>query len=119
MYGQMEREAEVRLAKTEIDSGICGFGATVYAHQDESKVKLRIESDCDAIQRLAKDLTEVEPFGEISFRGQGPRTLALGAKHCYHTACPVPVGIIKAIEVAAGLALPKEASIKISKSDED
>jgi hypothetical protein len=32
-----------------------------------------------------------------------------------HPACPVPSGILKAIEVAAGLALPKDASIKPSK----
>lgn len=76
---------------------------------------LAIQSECKAIQSLAEELTEVDPFREISFRGEGPRTLALGAKHCYHPACPVPVGIIKAVEVAAGLALPKEASIHPSK----
>ena len=68
-----------------------------------------------AIQKLAADLTEVEPFHEISFRGQGPETLRLGALYCTHAACPVPVGIIKAIEVEAGLALPTDAEIKLSK----
>jgi hypothetical protein len=74
-------------------------------------------SDCDAIQRLGEELTEVDPFQEITFRGQGPRALQLGAKHCYHTACPVPVGIIKAVEVAAGLALPADAAIQPSTAD--
>ena len=32
--------------------------------------------------------------------------------------CPVPSGIIKAIEVAAGLALPKDASIQVSKEED-
>jgi hypothetical protein len=82
-----------------------------------SMCALSIESDCDAIQRLAEELIEVEPFQEITFRGKGPRTLELGAKHCHHTACSVPVGIIKAIEVEAGLALPADATIKLSKSD--
>jgi hypothetical protein len=80
-----------------------------------TKVKLSIESDCQAIQDLAAELTEVDPFQEITFRGSGPRSLELGARHCYHTACPVPVGIIKAVEVEAGLALPKDAVIKVSK----
>jgi hypothetical protein len=106
------------LAKAEITSGICGFTTSVTARKEGSKVALSIESGCDAIQRLADELSEVEPFQEISFRGEGPRTLRAGAKHCYHPACPVPVGIIKAIEVEAGLALPKEASIKLSRSDE-
>jgi hypothetical protein len=82
---------------------------------DGSKVRLSIESDCKAIQNLAEELTEVDPFQEITFRGGGPRSLELGAKHCYHTACPVPVGIIKAVEIEAGLALPKDAAIKLSK----
>jgi hypothetical protein len=105
------------LSSAEIESGICGFTTRVEARQEGGKVRLNVESDCDAIQRLAEELTEVEPFQEITFRGQGPRTLQAGAKHCYHPACPVPVGIIKAIEVEAGLALPRDATIKISKSE--
>lgn len=103
------------MAKAEINSGICGFTATVETRMEGSKCLISIQSDCDAIQRLGEELAEVEPFQEISFRGEGPDTLKLGAKHCSHTACPVPVGIIKAIEVAAGLALPADASIKLSK----
>jgi hypothetical protein len=104
------------LANAEITSGICGFNTTVTARREGGKVALTVESDCDAIQRLAAELTEVEPFQEITFRGKGPRTLELGAKHCYHPACPVPVGIIKAVEVEAGLALPADAIIKLSAS---
>lgn len=106
------------MAKAEINSGICGFTATVRAKMDGRKCVVSVQSDCDAVQRLGEELAEVEPFEEITFRGEGPRTLRLGAKHCYHTACPVPVGIIKAIEIEAGLALPAEASIKLSKSNE-
>jgi hypothetical protein len=106
------------MAKAEINSGICGFTATVRTSVEGRKCLVRIESDCDAIQRLGEELAEVDPFQEISFRGEGPRSLKLGAKHCYHTACPVPVGIIKAIEVEAGLALPADANIELLKSNE-
>ncbi|MFL7808974.1 MAG: hypothetical protein AB8I80_10115 [Anaerolineae bacterium] len=106
------------MAKAEISSGVCGFTATVRAKRDGRKVRLEIVSDCDAVQALAEELTEVEPFQEISFRGEGPKTLAAGHKYCHHPACPVPVGIIKAIEVEAGLALPAEAKIELSKDDE-
>ena len=103
------------MATAEINSGICGFSATVKTQTEGSKVKVSIESDCKAIQDLAAELSEVDPFQEITFRGSGPRSLELGAKHCYHTACPVPVGIIKAVEIEAGLALPKDPEIKLSK----
>ena len=104
------------MAKAEITSGICGFTAVVETRVDGRSCTVSIESDCDAIQRLGEELTEVDPFQEITFRKEGPKTLRLGAKHCYHPACPVPVGIIKAVEVEAGLALPADAVIKLAKS---
>jgi hypothetical protein len=106
------------VTRAEIEAGVCGFTTTVKAVKNGSKVVLEIDSDCQAIRKLAAELTEVDPFREFTFRGQGPQTLDLGARHCSHPACPVPVGIIKAIEVAAGLALPADAIIKISQSDD-
>jgi hypothetical protein len=103
------------MASAEIDSGICGFCTTVHTTMDGRSVKLEFESSCGYVQTLAEHLTEVEPYGEISFRGEGPVTLRLAAEHLMHPACPVPSGILKAIEVEAGLALPKDATIKPSK----
>jgi hypothetical protein len=86
--------------------------------QDPSgMVSLDINSRCESIQGLADGLKVVNPEEEISFRGDGPNTLRMAAKHCKHAACPVPSGIIKAIEVAAGLALPKDASIKVTREE--
>jgi hypothetical protein len=106
------------LAKAEIFSGICGFTTQVKASMDGQMCNLAIESECAAIQKLAMDLTQVNPYQEISFRRQMPHTLEMGAKYCTHAACPVPVGIIKAVEVAAKLALPADVSIKLSKVDD-
>ena len=94
------------MAKAVIHAGNCGYITTVEAQYDGvRRVTLRIESECKAIQRLAEHLSEVDAF----------KTLEAGMEHCSHAACPVPVGIIKAVEVAAGLALPGEASITTSK----
>jgi hypothetical protein len=103
------------MSKAEINSGICGHVSTVEASMDGKVCKVSITSDCKAIQELAQELTEVNPMMEISCKRSTPQTLQLGLKHCYHAACPVPVGIIKAIEVEARLALPKDAIIKVSK----
>lgn len=105
------------MAKAEIHAGICGFNTVVRAKGDMTRVSLEIESDCDAVMRLAEALPEVEPFREISFRGEGPLTLQLAPRYLNHPACPVPSGIIKAVEVEAGLALPEDAAIDMSKSD--
>jgi hypothetical protein len=108
------------LAKAEICSGVCGFNTTVEARKDGvGQVELTIESDCKGIQRLSAELTQVDPFREFTYRGEGPLTFEVAAEYCSHAACPVPVGIIKAVEIEAGLALPADVSIKLSKSDNE
>lgn len=104
------------MSKAEIHSGICGFTTEVVATMNGKVCNLVISSDCKDIQRLAEDLKQVNPFQEISFRQSIPQTIQVGMQHCSHAACPVPVGIIKAIELEARLALPADVSIKLSGS---
>ena len=104
------------MATAEIDSGICGFCTTVTTTTEGRGVRVEFETTCEHVKKLAEKLTEVDPFREISYRGDGPVTFKLAAEHLVHPACPVPAGIIKAIEVEAGLALPKDASIKPQKA---
>jgi hypothetical protein len=109
------------LAQAEIAAGVCGFTTQVQARQDAQDpflIHLEIHSDCKAVQRFAEHLTAVNAFEEIKFNGkndEGPKTLKLAPQCLSHPACPVPSGIIKAVEVEAGLALPKDVSIKISR----
>jgi hypothetical protein len=104
------------MAKAEILPGNCGFTTTVETSMDGDVCKITMVSDCKAMQKLALELTEVNPFKEISFRRNNtPLILQMGAKYCTHSACPVPVGIIKAVEVEAGMALPMDVTIKLSK----
>ena len=103
------------MAKAEILPGICGFTTNVEASLNGRICKLQIESACKDIQKLAAGLPEVEPYGEITNRPEMAKTLELGIKFCSHAACPVPVGIIKTIEVEAKLALPAEVNITLIK----
>lgn len=104
-------------AKAEIESGVCGYHTTVEAEMNGAVCNLHIQSDCAAVESLAEALKQVNPFQEISFRQGSPQTLELAAEHCSHAACPVPTGIIKAVEIAAGLALPKDVHIQLTKED--
>jgi hypothetical protein len=38
-----------------------------------------------------------------------------GVRHCTHAACPVPVSIVKAVEIEAGFALPTDVTITLTK----
>lgn len=105
------------MARVEVLAGICGMRTQIEAIvlDDDQTVVLRVESDCEHVRRLIQELGEVNAFQEVSYRRAGPRTLQL-APHCLpHPACPVPAAVIKAIEVAAGLALPKDVTITVKK----
>jgi hypothetical protein len=104
------------MAKAEIFSGNCGMNTTVEAKMEGKVCRLSITSDCEAIRKMAEEITQVNPYKEISFRRAMPKIHEAGHKHCYHAACPVPVGIIKAMEVEAGLALPTDVTIQVSKT---
>jgi len=106
------------MAKAEIMPGNCGFTTQVEAKMEGDVCNITVLSDCKAIQKLAGELSSVDPYQQISFRRNNmPSILQSGAKFCTHAACPVPVGIIKTVEVAAGLALPSDVLIRLSKSE--
>ena len=104
------------MSKAEIYSGICGFSTVVEAKISGKACNLVIKSDCRDIQKLAQVLKQVNPLQEISFKQSIPQTIQLSMQYCTHAACPVAVGIIKAIEVEAKLALPSDVHIKLSMS---
>ncbi len=104
------------MAKAEIDAGTCGYKTIVVTKMEAKTCKISIQSGCKAVTRLGEALVEVNPYQEISFRREGPLTLRMAAQYCSHAACPVPSGIIKAVEIEAGLNLPVDVSIKLSKT---
>lgn len=105
------------MAKAEVFSGDCKIYTTVEATMEGKVCKLSITSDCEAIRKVAKELTEVNPYKEITFKRAMPKIHEAGQKYCYHAACPVPVGIIKAVEVEAKLTLPTDVTIRVTKTE--
>jgi len=103
------------MAKAQVMAGNCGFTTQIEATMNGRICELNIKSECKAIERMAEELTQVDPFQEISFKRKMPMIHDAGVKHCTHAACPVPVSIIKAVEIEAGLALPTDVTIKLSK----
>ena len=99
-----------------INAGVCGFTTTVTADSEEMfKATLKIETNCPNIAKMAEELTEINPFEEIGPKGEKSNIRKSFETHGKHGACPVPSGMVKALEVAAGLALPKDVSITVTK----
>ena len=99
------------MTKVRINSGICGFITTVTAEKvAKHKARITIESDCEMVQKLAEEITELDMMSAFTGLQGNPVHRAAG-KHIKHVACPVPAGILKAMEVALGLCIPRDATI--------
>ncbi len=104
------------MATAKITAGICNFTTTVQAESsDQETASITICTDCPNLKPLEGKTLEVdgmtECFGKI---GEG-EIYGWCRPYCRHAACPVPAGIVKATEVACGLALPKAAVIELEK----
>ncbi|MDH7568306.1 MAG: hypothetical protein QHJ73_01800 [Armatimonadota bacterium] len=100
-----------------ITPGVCGQGTKVTATHDDGTgvVTLTLHTECQACRRLAETLHTVDGM-QAAFTPppQNPVYLA-AAQARLHAACVVPAGIIKAVEIACGLALPADVSIRLTK----
>jgi len=103
------------VAQAEVIAGICGMQTHIETQLlvDGQTVSVRVESPCAGVMKLVEQLGDVNAFQEITYRREGPRVLQLAPQCLPHPACPVPAALIKAVEVAAGLALPRDATITI------
>ena len=102
--------------RVEVDAGICGFHTKVRANsEDGQNVSFDITSGCEKIRGLADALKAkgpVDAYQEISAEGQS--VIMATVRECLTgccAGCAVPVGIFKGMQVAAGLALPRDIAI--------
>lgn len=104
------------MTRLTVTSGICGFSTTVTAEilEGGKEMSLKLESDCEMVSAMSEDLRQLDKMSVFTGFLANPVYRA-AAKHLKHTACPVPSGIIKAMEVEAGFCLPKDASIVFKK----
>lgn len=107
-------------ATVEIDAGICGFRTTATVSSlDGQDVSFEVQSDCDKIRLLGEQLRgkgAIDAYQEISPAKESVlmQTARATLKGCC-AGCAAPVGLFKAMQVAAGLALPKDIAIKLAK----
>jgi len=99
-----------------IHPGACGMPATVEVVKKEGKIfVVRITSECEMAVKLGKELPELT-FMDAFKRFLDNPVYRTGSICLKHVACPVPSGILKALEVEAGLNLPRDVSITFLKN---
>ena len=104
------------MATVHVLPGVCGFETRIVATADEMlQARVEIESQCVHIKQMAEQLQELSAMDEL-MRPINETSPYLAAAQCRaHAACPVPSAILKALEVATGMALPADVQIRISR----
>ena len=102
-----------------VDAGVCGFVTRIHADSEDSQnVTFRIPSSCDKVKKLADALAAkgaVDAYAEIGAGNDGV-VLSTAREHLKGccAGCVVPSAIFKAMQVAAGLALPKDVHLTMT-----
>lgn len=109
-------------ARAEIDPGTCGFTAVVTATVEGGrKAHFTIESQCEHVALLAAALEKHEAFDaydEMDWRTESPlHTLMRESLKGSYAWCPVPLGLLKAMQVAAGLSLSDSLSLTVTSGE--
>ena len=106
-------------AHADIQAGICVFRTRVTASAERARlVRFAVDTDCETVASLAAALADhgdFDAFDEIDPRTDSGLMAVVRAhlRGCC-AGCAVPVGLFKALQVAAGLALPKDVEIGLS-----
>jgi hypothetical protein len=89
--------------------GICGFTAVIKARKLENKkIHFRIsDSECEQIKRLSVNLSQMDWKDLFVPLTRNPVYVSAEKSGC-HPSCVIPVAMLKAAEVAMGMAIPKD-----------
>ena len=109
-------------AQVVVDAGICGFETRIAAESDDSQnVAIRIVSTCEKVRAFGAALSAKGPLDAYAELGSGADGVLLSTsrealKGCC-AGCAVHSGTYKAMQVAAGVALPKDVILRITAGD--
>lgn len=103
------------MTRVVVNPGVCGKKVTIEVEKVGKRgVRVDITSDCKMVNEMGESLDGVDQWDVFKPPIDSPFYEC--ALHCrLHTACPIPMAIIKAIEVEAGLAAPGPVSLSFEK----
>lgn len=104
------------MTKLTITPGPCKLTTVVEAEKiDSSTAKVTIHTDCKFYKPIEEELTEIDAYAEVFGPFAEGEVYTVCKKYCKHATCPVPSGILKAVEAECGLALPTDVTMIFEK----
>lgn len=105
--------------KVIVNPGACGLPATVeITKKDGTTFTVTVRSECPMVAKLGCEIPELA-MNDTFKRILDSPVYKKAATCLRHVACPVPSGILKALEVEAGLNVPKDVAITFVKTEDD
>ncbi len=98
-----------------VEPGACGLECRMEIRvEGKESVFVKITSQCERVVAFSRDLANLEIKAALAPAHKNPILAAGGLSGC-HPSCPVPLAVIKGVEVECELALPKTSTIQIEK----
>lgn len=104
------------MTKIHLHAGSCGFDVVITVERlDKNRVGIKLDTGCEMVKLMEADI-RYSDWKKILRKIIDSPVYISASKRLKHTGCPVPMAIIKAIEVELGIALPKDVKLTFLKS---
>ncbi len=104
------------MSKVTLMPGPCKLKTVIEAEKlDRRNVTIKIMTECANYKPLEQELNQVNTFEEVLGKLGSGKVYEMCSKYSKHPSCPLPCAILKAVEVAAGMALPVDVNITVEK----
>jgi len=104
------------MVKVTVEPGVCGHQTRIKVlAKDHLNVKVELESECEHIDNMGRELNDVDAYRECFTSRDNSLIHQIASKHCQHSGCPVPMAIIKGIEVAVGKEKAEDVHVHLEK----
>lgn len=106
------------MTKVRVNAGACGYTAVIKVQAlDRKKIHINIITACSMLQSLNEELGVIDWTKGVFDRFCDSVIYKTAHEKLKHTDCPVPMAIIKAIQVEIKGAVPKDVSLKFEASE--
>ncbi|MDA8082490.1 MAG: hypothetical protein M0024_02390 [Nitrospiraceae bacterium] len=105
------------MTRLKILPGACGMEVTVEVSAvDKKTYTVTVQSECPMAVKLGKEIGSLSRMDAFKRQTENP-VYVKGAACIQHAACPVPCGVLKALEVEAGLAVARDVTMVFFKGE--
>lgn len=106
----------MEIIEVTVNPGVCGFKTVIVSRaEDRRHASLEIKTECPNLKPIESEIVTADAYKEVFAKVGHSGIYASVAKHSKHSACPVPMAIVKGIEAACGLALPRDVKVEVKK----